>query len=276
MSGDQNDDDKRNCRDTKNRRDMKALIATIGTYAEMFSKNGWWIGLAIVAVLSIFLAVNHALVGYRLYEITNEGDVALGVTYYLAIAAAAITLTRLSEFSLEGFGLKASAQQPVVNTVNADTATLEKLVRRVAQIEQGIKAIKAFDLPDEKNLPRPPLIPIQIHNDQQKNRFGREARSHGYELSADFPGDKNAPFVNARLMVRPIDGQELVDPVQFFLHETFKPEDEVVVTPEDNIATLNRLVRGGFTVGAWIPSKQVMLELDLSKIPGAPRVVREL
>jgi hypothetical protein len=32
---------------------------------------------------------------------------------------------------------------------------------------------------------------------------------------------------------------------------------------------------GGFTVGAWIPSHQVQLELDLAELSDAPRVIKE-
>jgi hypothetical protein len=32
---------------------------------------------------------------------------------------------------------------------------------------------------------------------------------------------------------------------------------------------------GGFTVGVWIPSQQVQLELDLAELSDAPRVIKE-
>jgi hypothetical protein len=67
-----------------------------------------------------------------------------------------------------------------------------------------------------------------------------------------------------------------VEKVRFYLHQTFSP-DEVLVLPKNGKATLDRLVVGGFTVGAWIDGDpETLLELDLSQIPSAPVIIRTL
>jgi len=63
-------------------------------------------------------------------------------------------------------------------------------------------------------------------------------------------------------------------PVSFFLHESF-PEEEVVIVPRNGIATLDLVAVGGFTIGAWVQGSEVLLELDLSEIKNAPKIIKE-
>jgi hypothetical protein len=62
--------------------------------------------------------------------------------------------------------------------------------------------------------------------------------------------------------------------VEFYLHDSFEP-DVVPAVFREGVAELSLLAYGGFTVGAWVACTGVELELDLSKIKGAPRMIRE-
>jgi hypothetical protein len=119
-------------------------------------------------------------------------------------------------------------------------------------------------------------LPVTHSDDPHKGRFGGRSRVENFELSATFRSTFSR-WVEITCVIRAHDEQPPVadDLVEFFLHPTFSP-DRIVVKFVGDTARFSVLAYGGFTVGAWIPSRHVQLELDLSEAPGAPQVIREL
>lgn len=111
-------------------------------------------------------------------------------------------------------------------------------------------------------------------DDPNNGRFGRKARAKGFTLSARFPED-NSRMVSVHLVVEagPSATMNLGDSVWFCLHPTFNP-DWVRVFFQGRTATLTVRAWGGFTVGAWLPTQGVELELDLAETEGAPPIIR--
>lgn len=69
--------------------------------------------------------------------------------------------------------------------------------------------------------------------------------------------------------------EPLIHKVRFLLHATF-PSPELTVNPVDGLATLHTLAYGRFTVAARVEGTKRPLELDLSRIGGAPRIIRDV
>ena len=124
--------------------------------------------------------------------------------------------------------------------------------------------------------PPPALeLPITERDDPHKGRFGGQSERDGFKVTASF---RNATrnFVEIILRVESSAHSEMhnLECVEFYLHDSFDP-DVVPVTFRDGVAELSLLAYGGFTVGVWIACIGLELELDLSKVKGAPRIIRE-
>lgn len=118
--------------------------------------------------------------------------------------------------------------------------------------------------------------PVTVQKDPQKGRWGGHAERDGFKLSATFRNvAKNFVEVILRVDAPPQAGLQQADCVEFYLHDTFDPE-VVPAIFKDGAAELSLIVYGGFTVGVWIGCTRTELELDLSKIKGAPRIIRDL
>lgn len=113
---------------------------------------------------------------------------------------------------------------------------------------------------------------IRYKNDLQKGRFGGNASRGGFTASAEFEKTISKNWVRIVLRVKGPgrDGEE----VQFHLHDSFNPPLKTT-NFKARVAKLAVTVWGGFTLGVWIPAHGVELELDLTKLDGAPRIVRE-
>lgn len=111
-------------------------------------------------------------------------------------------------------------------------------------------------------------------DDPNNGRFSRKARAKGFALSARFPED-HSRMVSVQLTVEagPRATLNLGDSVWLCLHPTFNP-DWVRVYFQGRTATMTFRAWGGFTVGAWLPTQGVELELDLAKAEGAPLIIR--
>lgn len=140
----------------------------------------------------------------------------------------------------------------------------------------GAPAVIAKAVEDQAREPHLPTITVP--DDPQKNRFGGRPDRHGYALSASFLySSPNDPIVSVTLAVT-CPRTAAPESARFYLHDSFiRPE--VSVPFEDGVATLRLSIGGGFTVGVWIEGTHgddaVLLELDLSKLEGAPKVVVE-
>jgi hypothetical protein len=124
----------------------------------------------------------------------------------------------------------------------------------------------------------PPALerPITDADDPHKGRFGGKDSVGGFKLTAEFTDGEDAKLVGIVLSVSGENGFESYDEaVEFFLHPTFRP-DRLRATFRGRKAEVRIVSWGGFTVGVWLPKHSIELELDLAKIPGAPKVLREL
>jgi hypothetical protein len=155
------------------------------------------------------------------------------------------------------------------NTLESRVATLELAAKHPERSAAETKELHA---------PRPKALdtPITVRDDPHKGRWGGEAERDGFKLSATF---RNAAknFVEVVLRVDAAHGAGVKDAdcVEFHLHDTFDPE-VVPALLKDGVAELSLIAYGGFTVGVWIGCTGTELELDLSKIKGAPRIIRDL
>lgn len=113
---------------------------------------------------------------------------------------------------------------------------------------------------------------VQFKNDLQKGRFGGKSSRAGFVATAEFEKTISKNWIRVVLRVEgpAFEGEE----VQFHLHDSFKPALETRKFKRGT-AKLSVTVWGGFTLGVWIPSHAIELELDLSELRDAPRIVRE-
>jgi len=167
-----------------------------------------------------------------------------------------------------------------VETLNDKFNALEK---RIAALELSAAVPPQAPAQRAKKAaaPEPPPAaparerPITVSNDQNKGRFGGKAEVDGYKLSASFTGGSQG-WVEIHLKVEaPADAE--MGPqafAEFYMHETFDP-DMYAAPFVGREATTSVLAYGGFTVGVWIPDARVELELDLSRVPRAPRAIRQ-
>jgi ethanolamine utilization microcompartment shell protein EutS len=222
-----------------------------------------------------FLVVGIALALLWLPMMADER-----VTYNDAIAstlAIGIGLLLIAEVGPVIKSLKAGGVEiEFLDTVTGKFNTLEGRVTalELAAKHPGRSAAEVKKLHEA----RPPAVdkPITIANDPQKGRWGGLAERDGFTLSADFQ-NVGKSSVEVILNVRAAEQTSLqsADCVEFHLHDTFNP-DVVPAVFEDGKARLSLIAYGGFTVGVWIGCTNTELELDLSKVKGAPRIIRDL
>ena len=113
--------------------------------------------------------------------------------------------------------------------------------------------------------------------DPNKGRFGGKTEGNGFSVLARFDQTKSEHFVPLTLSVEAMRSGPSVkgDPVLFCLHPSFYPQ-WVKTTFRGRRASVSLKTWGGFTVGVWLPKQKVELECDLSQLPDAPKIIREL
>ena len=161
------------------------------------------------------------------------------------------------------------------------TGQILELSNRVAKLElerpsassvQQLQATKSGWKPAPKELTKPG----EFEDDTRKGKFGGKRESKGLRLDAEFPRSTRE-WAEIKLIVRDVrddQNEPAVTAVEFFLDDTFDVP-RVKVPMIDGEAQLSITSWGGFTVGVWAPERDATLELDLSKLRNAPRVVRE-
>ncbi|WP_133064281.1 pYEATS domain-containing protein [Sandarakinorhabdus cyanobacteriorum] len=177
-----------------------------------------------------------------------------------------------------------------INQVRPDIAELavslglpaSALLRRLNRTSQEIDAVLAnSDGADRKGSKgvrveapiSPPAMsrPIQEPDDPQKGRFGGIAERHHFVLSAQFFATRNPGWTRIRLTIAgPARDGELA---RFYVHDSFVPP-ELEGSFLKGRASVEVTAWGGFTVGGWIPSAKLELELDLAQMPDAPEPIR--
>lgn len=166
-----------------------------------------------------------------------------------------------------------------VEFLDSVTGKFNALESRVAALEMGARHPERFvgGAPTEEK-PEPPGLKKKIteRDDPHKGRFGGKAERDGFKLSASFRNvSKNFVEIILTVQAPPQAGVQEADCVEFYLHDSFDP-DVVPAVFHDGIAELTLIAYGGFTVGAWIGCTKTEVELDLSKVRGAPRMIRDL
>jgi hypothetical protein len=119
--------------------------------------------------------------------------------------------------------------------------------------------------------------PIIAPDDANKGRFGGKCAVRGHSLSATFTETPGARWVDIHLLVQAERSlaPSYSDAVELFLHPSFNPS-RLRVPFRGHEATVTVRAVGGFTVGAWLPEREIELECDLALLPDAPSVVRDL
>jgi hypothetical protein len=243
------------------------------------------IALAVVGAMLVAAALVFLAKSYRSDGKVDENVVALllvGLSVLIVVEVLP-TLQNLKfgkdgfEFSFRDFGEKvttdADALASRVNDLEAAVATLATAPAQTATSRR--KAAAAISV---KDVPLHLLEPGDYKDDPRKGRFGAKREVGGFRLSAEFPGplDKAWTEVVLRLEAGPEAGDVGdVETAEFFLHHSFK-RPRITAQVHNGCAKLNLTVWGGFTVGVWIPARDITLELDLALLPDAPKIVREL
>jgi hypothetical protein len=110
--------------------------------------------------------------------------------------------------------------------------------------------------------------------DPQKGKWGRSKSRNRRTLDATVQ-ELPSSWFKVTLEVRSTDRKRpLTGEVVFHLHPTF-PKARRVVSAKDGVCTLEFECYGAFTVGAETDGGETHLELDLSKLKGAPQLFRE-
>jgi hypothetical protein len=116
---------------------------------------------------------------------------------------------------------------------------------------------------------------VQVPDDPNKGRFGGAAERAGLVLSAAFAPTRNKAWVRVELTVEDrLNEMADGDQADLFLHDSFRPSRIAAVFRKGR-ASRTVTAWGGFTVGAWIPSRGVELELDLAQQDDAPAIIAE-
>jgi prokaryotic YEATS domain len=112
------------------------------------------------------------------------------------------------------------------------------------------------------------LPAITDEKDPQKGRFGRQEQRNGRKISALVEVSSiQSGWGKVSLKVTSLPGSpELAGKVDFYLHDTFRP-DHYVVQVINGEATLVLRAWGAFTVGAVADAGATPLELDLATSP---------
>jgi hypothetical protein len=196
----------------------------------------------------------------------------------LAMLAAGFGLLLISEVGPSLASIKAGDIEATFVSTAGDKFL--KLEERVAKLELHATATS----PLEKTAAAsgqsvdPPAFqrPKTVSDDQWKGRFGGKARVGDFRLRSEFR-HASARFVEIVMIVDHLGSDSIPQgtTAQFYLHETF---DTAMVPAQfaEGTASVSVIAYGGFTVGVWLPLQQIELELDLSQVTGAPRIVREL
>jgi hypothetical protein len=182
---------------------------------------------------------------------------------------------------VSGTGLDPETLANFAGSLLTPNALLREKLQTASRELEGVAAQTPMtdDVLKNQSGPRDPpalRLPVLQFDDPQKGRFGGKAEVDGFSLSASFSesGDQNWIGIHLVATAKPGVVLESDAVAEFFLHDTFRPS-RLSVTFANGVAALTLRAFGGFTVGAWIPSHQVQLELDLAEQSDAPRAIKE-
>jgi len=134
---------------------------------------------------------------------------------------------------------------------------------KVASAEQAFADILGIARPN----------PVTVLDDSQKGRWGGQPVADGYSLDAAFSKkseDDNIYTISLTVTATNPTVKPLIEPVYFFLHESFGNSMVSKVEPVNGAATLEINSYEAFTVGVVCDNGAVKLELDLNEHPACP------
>lgn len=184
-------------------------------------------------------------------------------------------------FQVAGQGTRPNdLSQQVAETVQVSARTLRSAaeqaltdVNRAIETYQSGQSLELMVRGTGGSTPPPLRRPVVDPDDPQRARFGGQSEANGARLSATFKSIKgNADEIEVLVKATvktPIENEV----AEFFLHDSFEP-NYVIVPLDGKVARLQFRAYGGFTVGAWLPSRSTELELDLQQAPKAPSIIR--
>lgn len=249
---------------------------------QVFGQQIWQWALVLVAFAAFFMSLIHVYAIFNPDKLKISDNASDGVFKYLITCVATLAILRAgSLLKAKFFGVEFEFGA-IVEQSNQLKLEVQELRNSMAEWDYSAESIDfvvasnstgALSVPENA---MPELAPIKTRGDQQKGRFGGQSHVGDYFLGASFDyRNLDDTVVKVTLKVARTDSRALSQSVTFFLHETFRPRDEIVVTPAGTDVTLDLLVFGGFTVGAWVHGTPILLELDLAQISGAPTAIRE-
>jgi hypothetical protein len=149
-----------------------------------------------------------------------------------------------------------------------------QLDQKITQIFEELKALRLGTAPRAppsvteitRDPAKPKIKPITDENDPQRGRFGGKEESNGRLLSAMVePSTVNPKWCKVEFKVARVgNASPLTGNVEFYLHDTFRP-DHYTVPVLKGEATLSLRAVGAFTAGAVADDGHTLLELDLEK-----------
>lgn len=180
--------------------------------------------------------------------------------------------------ALDDQGKKVEAK--VEEHAEAFAAALTSGIGRPGEIEPGTLAMSGAAshsvaaAPDRGETVNTAVTGFPDSDDANKNQFGGKPVAQGRKLLAEvkaFPGSSDLFMIRASVVsadtTKPlIDGTQ----VTFYLHDSFAQKENRKLA-KNGAATVDCVSAGAFTIGAEVQEeKDILLELDLKDVPGAP------
>jgi hypothetical protein len=254
----------------------KGTPPTAGEHRPDFSKFGTVGFVLITAALLLY--------GLNIFDVVDEpvgNDLLIigGAGALFLLLANIGPLIESLKWSKDGFELNLNS------AINAD---IQRLTAKIGELEIKVdectgrqvatptaKAMQAEAAAAPKLEPPHRARTIIDREDKNNGRFGGADQAGGFRLSASFEGGGDWATVNLAVTAdATVSDLQPGEAVEFHLHETF-PTPVMRRPLRDGAAHLSFTCWGGFTVGVWIPSRGIELELNLAHVPGAPKVIRE-
>src|ERR1041385_2376933 len=241
---------------------------------------------AIVGTLGVILAIYRASDAWRGRTVQFVDYITL---LYLLLPMVVVTLPRLSEFSLtkDGMSFKQLQRELTETREIAETNTerldaVSAVVKRTPggapgrakSADEGAEPQAVGSLVGSRFATEAGLPPITDLDDPQKGRGGGACETKFRRLKGDVRavrGDDDYFRVLLRVESTDVRKAPLSGLVRFHVHDTFHPDVEDVEV-KDGVATLELYAWRAFTVGAEADNGGTRLELDLSELPGVPKL----
>lgn len=188
-----------------------------------------------------------------------------------------LILPKLSKFTIGKDGVSAELIHEAINSAKESTEKSKQLLLQGAgaagvapHAAVAMGANPAFDIKAYvAALPTP-----NDAADPQKGRFGGFEKSGGWQVKADVKDYNEDDGVLSFEVVLISSNKKATDQVYFVLHPSFTP-DIYIATMRNGRASIFLRSWGSFTLGVVAEEGKMTLELDLSKLPGAPEPWRE-